>query len=159
MTYSKTYRSPYAYDAAKLFVDDLRKAGFEDQACELEDDLSDFIYVSAFTYAPVHPSDCEVVYAIGGDLYDPKGYWKSEVYQTYTRVTLSTPNAPRQEEIAARQIWECYGMGCGIPEAPAHYLCKLAGREDDFMHTADEEELYDLLCEVAESLGVIIFDM
>ena len=100
-----------------------------------------------------------VVYAIGGDLHDPTGYWKAEVYQTYTRVTLFTPNAPRQEEIAARQIWECYGMGCGIPEAPAHYLCKLAGREDDFMHTADEEELYDLLCEVAESLGVIIFDM
>ena len=153
MTYSKTYRSPYAYDAARLFSDDLRKAGYEDQACEIEDDLS------AFIYAPARPSDDAVVYAIGGDLHDPTGYWKAEVYQTYTRVTLFTPNAPRQEEIAARQIWECYGMGCGIPEAPAHYLCKLAGREDDFMHTADEEELYDLLCEVAESLGVIIFDM
>lgn len=153
MTYSKTYRSPYAYDAARLFSDDLRKAGFEDQACELEDDLS------AFVYAPTHPSDDAVVYAIGGDLSDPVGYWKAEAYQTYTRVTLFTPGARRQEEIAARQIWESYGMGFGIPEPPAHYLCKLAGREDDFMHTADEEELYDLLCEVAESLGVILFDM
>ena len=153
MIYSKTYRTPYAYDAAMLFADDLRKAGFEDQACELEDDLC------AFIYGPAHTSDCEVVYAIGADLHDPKGYWKAEAYQTYTRVTLFTPDARRQEEIAARQISECYGMGCGIPEAPAHYLCKLAGREDDFMHTADEEEFYDLLCEVAESLGVIIFDM
>ena len=153
MTYSKTYRTTYAYDAAGLFVDDLRQAGFESQACELEDDLS------AFIYAPAHPSDDTVLYAIDGDLSDPTGYWKAEVHQTYTRVTLFTPDARRQEEIAARQIWECYGMGCGIPEAPAHYLCKLAGREDDFMHTTDEEELYDLLCEVAEILGVIIFDM
>lgn len=153
MTYSKTYFTPYAYDAAMLFSDDLRKAGFEDQACELEDDLC------AFIYGPADTSDCEVVYAIGGDLHDPKGYWKAEAYQTYTIVTLFTPDTRRQEEIAAHQIWECYGMGFGIPEAPAHYLCKLAGREDDFMHTADEDELYDLLCEVAESLGVIIFDM
>ena len=153
MIYSKTYRTPYAYDAAMLFADDLRKAGFEDQACELEDDLC------AFIYGPADTSDCEVVYAIGGDLHDPKGYWKAEAYQTYTIVTLFTPDTRKQEEIAARQIWECYGMGCGIPVAPAHYLCKLAGREDDFMHTADEDELYDLLCEVAESLGVIIFDM
>ena len=153
MTYSKTYRTPYAYDAAMLFSDDLRNAGFQDEACELENDLCTFMY------GPAHTSDCEVVYAIGGYLHYPKGYWKAEAYKKYTRVTLFNPNAPRQEEIAARQIWECYGMGCGIPEAPAHYLCKLAGREDDFMHTADEEELYDLLCEVAESLGVIIFDM
>lgn len=151
MTYSKTYSTPYAYDAAMNFSDDLRKAGFEDQACELEDDLCTFIY------GPAPTSDCEVVYAIGGDLHDPKGYWKAEAYKKYTRVTLFTPNAPRQEEIAARQIRECYGMGCGIPDGPAHYLCKLAGREDDFMHTADEEELYDLLCEVADFLGVDLF--
>ena len=69
--------------------------------------------------------------------------------------TLKT--APRKKEIAARQIRECYGMGFGIPEAPAHYLCKLAGREDDFMNTADEEELYDLLCEVADFLSVYLF--
>lgn len=153
MTYTKTYPTTYAYDAAGLFVDDLRKSGFEDQACELEDDLS------AFIYAPAHPSDVAVVYAIGGRLHDPVGYWKAETYATYTRVRLYTPNKGRPEEFAAAQIWECDGLGCGIPEAPAHYLCKLAGREDDFMHTADEEELYDLLCEVAESLGVIIFDM
>ena len=153
MTYSKTYHSPYAYDAARLFSDDLRKAGFEDQAHKLDNNLS------AFKYAPARLSDDAVVYAIGGELHDPTVYWKAEVYQTYTKVTLFTSNAPRQEEIAAHQIWECYGMGCGIPEAPAHYLCNLAGREGDFMHTVDEEELYDLLCEVAESLGVIIFDM
>ena len=153
MTYSKTYRTLYAYDAAGLFADDLRKAGFEDQACELEDDLS------AFIYAPAHPSDAAVVYAIHGDLHDPMGYWCAAVYTTHTRVTLHTTDNPRPEEKAARQIWESHGMGFGIPEAPAHYLCKLAGREDDFMHTADEEELYDLLCEVSDFLGVIIFEM
>lgn len=150
MTYTKTYRTTYAYDAAGLFMDDLRRAGFEDQACELEDDLRGFIY------APAHPSDAAVIYAIGGDLHDPTGYWKAEAYATYTRVTLSTPYCRRPEEIAAGQIWACDGIGCGIPEAPARYLCKLAGREDDFLHTCDEEELRDLLEEVAEALGVVV---
>lgn len=153
MTYSKTYRTTYAYDAAGLFAEDLRKAGLEDQACELADDLS------AFMYRPARSSDAAVVYAICGDLHDPRGYWCAAVYTTHTRVTLHTTDTPRPEEKAAHQICDCYGTGCGIPEDPAHYLCKLADREDDFMHTADEEELYDLLCEVADSLGVIIFDM
>ena len=150
MTYTKTYPTTYAYDAAGLFMDNLRKAGFESQACELEDDLS------AFIYAPAHPSDAAVVYAIGGSFHDPVGYWKAEVYATYTRVTLSTPDERRPEEIAAAQIWECDGLGCGIPEAPARYLCKLAGREDDFLHTCDEEDLRNLMKEVAEALGVIL---
>lgn len=153
MTYSKTYRTTYAYYAARLFVDDLREAGFEDQACELEDNLG------AFIYAPAHPSSDTVTYAIGGELSDPAGYWKAEVSPTYSRVYLFTPNVCRKKEIAASQIRESHNLGFCIPEAPAHYLCKLADREEDFMHTVDDKELHDLLCEVAESLGVIIFDM
>lgn len=152
MTYSKTYHTTYAYDAVGLFADDLRRAGFEDQACELEKDLSSAIC------APARLSD-DTVFAVTGDLTYPSGYWEAEVHPTYTRVTLYTPDPRSPEAVSACKIRESYDMGCGIPEAPAHYLCKLAGREDDFMHTASEEALYDLLCEVSESLGVIIFDM
>lgn len=85
MTYSKTYPTPYAYDAAVLFVEDLNAIGYTEEAAELE------YYLDSFVYAPVPASDAAVLYAIGGRLSD-RTYWKSEAYADHARVTLTSPH-------------------------------------------------------------------